>query len=151
MMAMTFTELGLLLALTGAMGVIGIQRQARRGEGTMSTTTTGDGAAPREVVEAVVRALRVMDVLWDHAAHGLSSTEVAEAAREGRSYTTRALQTLAAAGYVARHPETGRWAPAPRLARLATRYHRALGQARARIDELEQRVGRLGGTGGSDE
>ena len=146
MMAMTFTELGLLLALTGAMGVIGIQRQARRGEETMSTTTTGGG-----VVEAVVRALRVMDVLWDHAAHGLSSTEAAEAAREGRSYTTRALQTLEAAGYVTRHPETGRWAPAPRLARLATRYHRALGQARARIDELEQRVGRLTDTGGSDE
>jgi DNA-binding IclR family transcriptional regulator len=111
-------------------------------------------AEPRGVVEAVVRALRVMDVLWDHAAYGLSSSEVAEAAREGRSYTTRALQTLEAAGYVTRWPETGRWAPSVRVAQRATRLHRALGQAGKRIEELQARVGRLAettGTGGDDE
>jgi DNA-binding IclR family transcriptional regulator len=96
-----------------------------------------------ETIDAYVRCARVLDVLWGQMATGLSPSEVAAAAAEPKSYISRALRTLAAAGHVEQVAETGRWRPSVRLARRATEVHRALARAGSRIDELQARIGPL--------
>lgn len=95
------------------------------------------------VVEAAVKVFGVLDVLFDHFAEGLAPSEVAKAARSTASHATRALQTLEAAGYAERIPETNRWRPAIRIARHATSIHRSIDRQELRTNELRQRVGSL--------
>ncbi len=95
------------------------------------------------VVEAAVSVLKVMDVLWDHMALGLATSEAAKAAQTTTTQATRALQTLQAAGYVEKIPETGRWRPSVRVARLAVAVHRSIDRQEARTKELRARVGGL--------
>jgi len=93
-----------------------------------------------EIIESYVRCARVLDVLWEHMANGLSPSEVASAAREPKSYISRALQSLRAAGHAEQIHDTGRWRPSVRLARRAADVQRALDRAAARLDELRERV-----------
>ena len=109
----------------------------------MTDDTDTDTPADDGTVAAVVRALAVLDALWGHMAHGLTLSEVARATREPKNYAMRALRSLAAAGYAERIPETERWRPSVRLAREATRVHRSLAGASARLAEITERVGPL--------
>jgi len=95
------------------------------------------------VIDAAVKVLGVLDVLWDHMAEGLSTSQVASAARTTPSQATRALQTLEAAGYAERITTTGRWRPAVRIARHATAIHRSIDRLDTRNAELRDRVGPL--------
>ncbi len=95
------------------------------------------------VVGAVVRALRLRNVLWGHFANGLTASDICQAASESPSYVTRALQTLELAGDVERIPETDRWRLSVRLGREACAIHRSLESAQARITEIQTRVGSL--------
>lgn len=95
------------------------------------------------VVDAYVRCAKVLDALWDHMVHGLSPSEIAAAAREPKSYISRALQTLRAAGHAEQIADTGRWRPSMRLARHAAAVHRSLDRGSDRIEELRTRIGPL--------
>ena len=91
-------------------------------------------------IAALARGLRLMDVMWESFAVGMSSGEVAKAAKESPSYATRALQTLAAAGWVERVPETERWRPSVRAARRLAAVNRDMDRQDHRLTELRARV-----------
>lgn len=97
--------------------------------------------APSASIESLARGLRLMDVLWEHAAHGLLPSEVATAARESASYVTRCLQTLEATGWVERIATTGRWRPSARAVRRLGAVSRALTGAEAQLAEYRNRCG----------
>jgi len=98
-------------------------------------------AADTPVIESLHRGLKLMDTLWDSFAVGMTSGEVAKAAHESPSYATRALQTLHAAGWVERVPETERWRPSVKAARRLAAVTRDMDRQDARLSELRQRVG----------
>jgi DNA-binding IclR family transcriptional regulator len=101
-----------------------------------------DTAAP-DVVESYLRLAKVRDLLWEHMVHGLSPTEIAAAAREPKSYVTRAMQTLRAAGDAEQIADTGRWRISVRYARHAVAVYRSLDRGAARIEEIRGRIGTL--------
>lgn len=92
-------------------------------------------------VPKIHRDLRVLDVLWDHFADGLLPSEVARLAQIHESGATRALQSLARAGYAEPIEETGRWRLAHRVARRAVAVLRSLDRAESRLAESRQRIG----------
>lgn len=93
-----------------------------------------------QTIAALARGLRLMDVLWDHFALGMTSGEVARAAQESPSYATRALQTLESVGWVERIPETERWRPSVRHVRRLGSVKRSIDSADARLAELRTRI-----------
>lgn len=94
-----------------------------------------------ERIHSAERVFRVLDVLWDFAAGGLSPSEVARAAQVTPPVATRALRTLERVGYAERLHETGRWRPHPRLGRKITRAQTSFDTAAARHREDRARFG----------
>ena len=91
-------------------------------------------------IESLARGLRLMDVLWESFAVGMTSGEVAKAAKESPSYATRALQTLHQSGWVEKVPETERWRPSVRAARRLAAVQRDMDRQDQRLSELRARV-----------
>lgn len=92
-----------------------------------------------QVVASLTRGLKLMDVLWEHAAEGLLPVEIAQAARESQSYVTRGMATLEASGWVERTPQTKRWRPSARMVRRLGAVKRAIDTAESRIGEYRDR------------
>lgn len=86
------------------------------------------------------RGLRLLDSLWDHFAHGLLPSEIAQAARESPSYVSRALRTLEAAGWVEQDATTHRWRPSVRLVRRLGQVQRDMARTQDRLTELATRI-----------
>jgi DNA-binding IclR family transcriptional regulator len=101
----------------------------------------GEHTANDQTIGSLARGLRLMDVLWEHFAVGMTSGEVARAAKESPSYATRALKTLESVGWVERVPETERWRPSVRAARRLGSVKRAMDTQEQRSAELRARVG----------
>lgn len=93
-----------------------------------------------KVVASLARGLRLMDVLWEHFAVGLTPGEIAKAAQENPSYATRALNTLESVDWVERIPETDRWRPSVRATRRLGAVKRSLDLQEQRAHELRDRV-----------
>jgi len=91
-------------------------------------------------IESVIRALRLLDRLWDSFAEGLTPSEIAKVGGESPSYVTRAMVTLEDAGWVEREPVTGRWRPSVRIARRARKVAASIDVAEARLGELRNRA-----------
>ncbi|MBJ9695489.1 helix-turn-helix domain-containing protein [Burkholderia cenocepacia] len=86
------------------------------------------------------KVLEVLNVLLGHFAHGLTPGEVAKTTNLSPSNITRYVATLEAMGFAERIPETGRIRPSVKLAQHAVGILRSLDNARARIDETENRL-----------
>jgi DNA-binding IclR family transcriptional regulator len=84
------------------------------------------------------RVLRILILLAGHEVTGLAPGEIAAAARTSASNVTRDLANLREAG-LAEPLESGRWRITPLMGQLALRVSLALGDARKRIDEVQQR------------
>lgn len=85
------------------------------------------------------KCIRVLFALSGHSLTGLSNTELAQALGETPSTINRCLNTLVAEGAAAKL-DTGRYAPGIRVLQMATRHAQEFSKARARMDEIDQRI-----------
>ncbi len=92
---------------------------------------------------SVLKACKIMDVLFRNFFHGYSASELAEATGLGRSDITRYVQTLETAGWAERIPETGRIRPSHKVAQSAVQVMNELESAEARVVESKQRLSRI--------
>ena len=90
--------------------------------------------------QSTTKALALMDVLFNHFAHGLTPTELAKTTGLDPSAITRYVATLEESGFAERIPETGRIRPSVRLAQQAVGILRNLESAKGRLDELTSRL-----------
>lgn len=90
--------------------------------------------------QSTTKALGLMDVLFNHFAHGLTPTGLAQATGLSASDITRYVATLEAAGWAERIPETGRIRPSVRVAQKAMAVLRSMDSARQRLDEIQARL-----------
>lgn len=95
---------------------------------------------PQKTTAAAGKVLEVLNVLSGHFAHGLSPSELAQATGLSPSNITRYVATLIEAGFAERIAETGRIRPSARFALIAVSIMRSLDQAKARLDELSNRI-----------
>lgn len=93
-----------------------------------------------QTTAAAGKVLEVLNVLSGHFAHGLSPSELAQATGLSAPNITRYVATLIEAGFAERIPETGRIRPSSRFAVIAVGIMRSLDQAKARLDELSNRI-----------
>ena len=97
-------------------------------------------AADKGTGQSAGKVLEVLNVLLGHFAHGLTPTDLVKATGLSASNITRYVDTLEAAGFAERIPETGRIRPSSRLAQHAVSILRSLDSARQRIDEMTNRL-----------
>ena len=96
-----------------------------------------EGARPPA---ASITTLRILDVLLNNFAHGLTNGEVAKAAGISPSQAVHHVAALEAAGFAERVPETGRIRPSVRIAQKSTQIFRSLADAQQRIGEISNRI-----------
>ena len=90
--------------------------------------------------QSTTKALALMDVLFNHFAHGLTPTDLAQATGMSASDITRYVATLEAAGWAERIQETGRIRPSVRVAQKAMAVLRSMDSARQRLEEIQARL-----------
>ena len=90
--------------------------------------------------QSTTKALALMDVLFNHFAHGLTPTDLAQATGMSASDITRYVATLEAAGWAERIPETGRIRVSISLARKSIQIMQSLDAAEQRIRETTSRL-----------
>lgn len=90
--------------------------------------------------QSTTKALALMDVLFNHFAHGLTPTDLAQATGMSASDITRYVATLEAAGWAERIQETGRIRPSVRVAQKAIAVLRSMDSARQRLEEIQARL-----------
>ena len=90
--------------------------------------------------QSTTKALALMDVLFNHFAHGLTPTDLAQATGMSASDITRYVATLEAAGWAERIQETGRIRPSVRVAQKATAVLRSMDSAQQRLAEIQARL-----------
>lgn len=90
--------------------------------------------------QSTTKALGLMDLLFNHFAHGLTPTDLAQSSGLSASDITRYVATLEAAGWAERIPETGRIRPSVRVAQKAMTVLRSMDSARQRLDEIQARL-----------
>lgn len=86
------------------------------------------------------KVLEVLKALRGHSLHGLSNGQLAKALGEPPSTINRYLNTLIAAGLAEKKPDTGLFTHSVMMLQIATAHANEMSRARAKIDELEQRV-----------
>lgn len=90
--------------------------------------------------QTAAKVLDVLSALLGHFANGLTPSELVRITGYSASDITRYVATLEAKGFAERIPETGRIRPSVQLARHAVSILRSLDAARARLDNLTQRL-----------
>lgn len=90
--------------------------------------------------QSTTKALALMDVLFNHFAHGLTPTDLAQATGMSASDITRYVATLEAAGWAERIQETGRIRPSVRMAQKAMAVLRSMDSAQQRLAEIQARL-----------
>ncbi|WP_027855229.1 winged helix-turn-helix transcriptional regulator [Marinobacterium litorale] len=85
------------------------------------------------------KCLRVLFALSGHSLTGLSNSELSKALNESPATINRCLNTLIAEG-AAIKLDSGRFAPSIRVLQMATRHAQEFSKARARMDEIDQRL-----------
>ena len=98
---------------------------------------------PVSANNSVLKACKIMDVLFRNFFHGYSASELADTTGLGRSDITRYVQSLVAAGWAERIPETGRIRPSHKVAQSAVQVMNELESAEARVNESKQRLTRI--------
>jgi DNA-binding IclR family transcriptional regulator len=98
-------------------------------------------ANKKNLGNAQLRLLKVIEALSGHEVFGIRLKEVVEAVQAGTSTVLRDLETLAAAGW-ARQDDAGKWRLAPKLVQIATNFTWGLTQAKQAVSETEQRYTR---------
>lgn len=90
---------------------------------------------------AQLRLLKVIEALSGHEVFGVRLKEVAQAVKASDPTVLRDLQTLQAAGW-AMQDESGLWRLHTRLIQIATHFAHGIDAARQRLDEVHQRYTR---------
>jgi DNA-binding IclR family transcriptional regulator len=85
------------------------------------------------------KILKVLIALRGHSLTGLSNGQLAKALEESPSTINRYLNTLIEAGLVERKP-SGLFTHSVMMLQIATAHANEMSRARAKIDELDQRV-----------
>lgn len=85
------------------------------------------------------KILKVLMALRGHSLTGLSNGQLAKALDESPSTINRYLNTLIESGLVEQKP-SGLFAHSVMMLQIATAHANEMSRARAKIDELEQRV-----------
>ena len=90
---------------------------------------------------AQLRLLKVIETLSGHEVFGIRLKEVAAAVKTGDPTVLRDLQTLQAGGW-AMQDENGLWRLHTKLIQIATHFAHGIDTARQRMDEVQQRYTR---------
>lgn len=90
---------------------------------------------------AQLRLLKVIEALSGHEVFGIRLKEVAAAVQADAPKIFRDLQTLEAGGW-ASQDESGRWRLGTKPVQIATHFSWGIDEARKRLDEIQQRFTR---------
>lgn len=90
---------------------------------------------------AQLRLLKVMEALSGHEAFGVRLKEVATAVQASDPTVLRDLNTLASAGW-AKQDDSGRWRLDTKLVQIATNFAWGLSSANQKLNEIQQRYTR---------
>lgn len=97
---------------------------------------------PGRPPEAVRTALRILNLLGRHFAHGLANKDIAATLGLDPSMVTRHVAALEAEGFAERIAETGRVRPSVRFGQMAVDILKDLDSATNRYQELNRRIQR---------
>ena len=89
--------------------------------------------------ESGLKVLKVLVALRGHTLTGISNGQLANALGEPAATVNRCLNTLIEAGLVEKKPN-GLFCHSVMMLQIATAHAKEIGRARAKIDELDQRV-----------
>lgn len=90
--------------------------------------------------ESGLKVLKVLIALRGHTLTGISNGQLAKALGEPAATVNRCLNTLIEAGLVEKKPNNGLFCHSVMMLQIATAHANEIGRARAKIDELDQRV-----------
>ncbi|AQT58698.1 helix-turn-helix domain-containing protein [Cellvibrio sp. PSBB023] len=89
--------------------------------------------------DSAAKVLEVLKALRGHSLIGLSNGQLAKALGESPSNINRCLNTLIAAGLAEKKP-SGLFSHSVMMVQIATAHANEMSRARAKLDELDQRV-----------
>lgn len=92
--------------------------------------------------EAQQRLCKLIVLLAGNEFNGVAPSDLAKALNTHPSNITRDLANLQEAGFADRIGETDRWRLGPKVVQVAVSFWTQLEQAKARVDELQQRYTR---------
>lgn len=114
--------------------------------GVTEAGVAGGAADSRYVVQSVARCLRLLDLLGEHAALGLSVTEAARLLGASKSATFAVLQTLIADDFVVEVAPGPRYRLGPAILRLADCQTRSMPLIEAVRPVMQELTGETGWT-----
>ena len=91
------------------------------------------------ITNSGLKTLKVLFALKGHSLNGLSNSDLAKGLNESPATINRCLNTLIEAGAATRL-DSGRYALSVSVLQLAQAHTEEMGQATARINELNQRI-----------
>ena len=100
-----------------------------------------NAAEKKNLGNAQLRLLKVIEALSGHEVFGIRLKEVAEAVENSDPTVLRDLNTLAAAGW-ASQDESGRWRLGTKLVQIAVHFSWGVDEAQKKLDETKQRYTR---------
>jgi DNA-binding IclR family transcriptional regulator len=100
-----------------------------------------NAAEKKNLGNAQLRLLKVIEALSGHEVFGIRLKEVAETVQSSAPTVLRDLQALESSGY-ARQDENGLWRLDTRLVQIATHFYWGIQAAGQRIEEIHQRYTR---------